>query len=185
MNKEQLIAMGLTEEQATQVLEGFKGYIPSSRFNEVNEAKKNAEALVAERDKQLAELKQAVGDNDSLKQQIEKLQLDNTKAQERYAATMKQLKVDGAVEVALASKGALSVKAAKALLDMSKITIEGDEIKGVTEQVEQLIKEQAFLFKETKPKGMNPGEGKNKQEPKPYDKMTYSERLAYLAAQGK
>lgn len=185
MNKEQLVALGLTEEQVNRVLEGFKGYIPQSRFNEVNEAKKNAEALVAERDKQLAELKQSAGDNDSLKQQIEKLQLDNTKAQEHYEATMKQLKVDGAVEVALASKGALSVKAAKALLDMSKITIEGEEIKGVTEQIEQLVKEQSFLFKKTTPTGMNLGEGKKTHEPKPYDKMTYSERVAYLAAQGK
>ena len=71
MTKEALIALGLTEEQASKVLEGYTGYVPKSRFDEVNEAKKKAEANVKERDKQLEELKKSSGDADALKAEIE------------------------------------------------------------------------------------------------------------------
>ena len=44
MTKEQLLEMGLSEEQADKVLaahkEELKGYIPKARFDEVNNAKK-------------------------------------------------------------------------------------------------------------------------------------------------
>ena len=84
MNKKQLLALGLTEEQADKVLAGFEGYVPSTRFNEVNEAKKNAEALLAERDNQLVELKKNLGENDKLKKQIETLEAENKTAKENY-----------------------------------------------------------------------------------------------------
>ena len=46
MKKEDLIALGLTEEQIEKVLnansEQLKGFIPKARFDEVNNAKKQA-----------------------------------------------------------------------------------------------------------------------------------------------
>lgn len=39
MNKEELIALGLTEEQANKVLEINKDMIPYTRFKEVNDEK--------------------------------------------------------------------------------------------------------------------------------------------------
>lgn len=54
MTKEQLLAMGLTEEQAGKVLaastEELKGYIPKARFDELNEAKKQSEEALTARD---------------------------------------------------------------------------------------------------------------------------------------
>lgn len=185
MNKEQLVGLGLTDEQATKVLDAFKGYIPASRFNEVNEAKKTAEAMVADRDAQLAELKKSVGNNEELKKQIETLQANNEKAQAQHKADLQRLKIDGAIETALASNGALSVKAAKALLDMGKITLEGDEVKGLKEQIEGVVKEHGYLFKTNTPKGMHAGEGKKDQKPKSVDEMNYSELVAYMAEGGK
>ena len=41
MNKEDLIAMGLTEEQAKKVMDSLDGnYVTKTRFNEVNEENK-------------------------------------------------------------------------------------------------------------------------------------------------
>lgn len=61
MKKEELIAKGLTEEQAKAVMdiytEEMKGFIPKSRFDEVNTAKADLEKQVADRDKQLKVLK--------------------------------------------------------------------------------------------------------------------------------
>lgn len=189
MNKEKLIALGLTDEQATKVLEGFKGYVPSERFNEVNEAKKNAEALVSERDKQINDLKKAAGSNEELKKQIETLQAENKSAKEKYDADLKALKIDNAINSALTGAGAKNLKAARALLDLEKITLDGEEVKGISEQIKTLTADEstAFMFAVKSdgktPSGMKAGEG-GKPNPKPVSEMNYSERVAYLAAGG-
>lgn len=189
MNKEKLIALGLTDEQATKVLESFKGYIPSERFNEVNEAKKKAEALVSERDKQINDLKKAAGSNEDLKKQIETLQAENKSAKEKYDADLKALKIDNAINSALTGAGAKNLKAARALLDLEKITLDGEEVKGISEQIKTLTADEstAFMFAVNSngntPSGMKAGEG-GKPNPKPVSEMNYSERVAYLAAGG-
>ena len=57
MDKQKLLEMGLTEEQADKVLEANKiqleGFIPKNRFDDVNKDKKKLEADIVERDKQL------------------------------------------------------------------------------------------------------------------------------------
>lgn len=189
MNKEKLIALGLSEEQATKVLEGFKGYIPPERFNEVNEAKKNAEALVAERDKQLAEIKKNAGNNEELKAQIETLQKENKAAKEKFESDLKALKIENAINAALTANGAKNLKAARALLDLEKITLDGDEVKGIGDQIKALLADDGskFLFDvkpaEIKPAGTKAAEGGNPAN-KPVSEMNYSERVAYLAAGG-
>ena len=54
MTKEQLLEMGLTEEQADKVLsahkEELKGYIPKARFDEINETKKDLEQQIKGRE---------------------------------------------------------------------------------------------------------------------------------------
>ena len=58
MKKEDLLAMGLTEEQADKVMDGLNGdFVTKSRFNEVNTELKAARTALSERDKQLEELK--------------------------------------------------------------------------------------------------------------------------------
>ena len=73
MKKEDFLKLGLTEEQATKAAEAsaeeLKGFIPKSRFDEVNEQKKKLEEDIKTRDKQLEELKKL--DAEGLKVQIE------------------------------------------------------------------------------------------------------------------
>lgn len=97
MTKEDLIALGLTEEQAGKVLDGYKGYVPKSRFDEVNNAKKAAEETIKERDGQLEALKKSSGDAEALKAEIAKLQGENKAAADRYAAEIKSMQVSSAV----------------------------------------------------------------------------------------
>ena len=57
MNKEDLIAMGLTEEQAKKVMDSLDGnFVTKTRFNEVNEENKTLKKSVSDRDKQLEDL---------------------------------------------------------------------------------------------------------------------------------
>ena len=58
MNKDELIKLGLTEEQATKLIEKYGNMIPQSRFNEIVEEKNKLKADLTERDKQLFELEE-------------------------------------------------------------------------------------------------------------------------------
>lgn len=195
MNKEKLMEMGLTEEQATNVMKELDGnYIPKSRFNEVNSELKQAKEQISERDKQLETLKSTAGDAEALKKQIETLQADNKAKDDAHAAEIKQLKIDGAVDKALSDAKAKNNKAVKALLNLEKAELAEDgTIKGLAEQIKALTEaeDSKFLFDvETSKggnkggfKGVKPGEKKDGvPDGKPdTSKMTYDELCAYLA----
>lgn len=148
MNKEQLQALGLTDEQISKILDGFKGFVPPARFNEVNEAKKNAEQQLCERDKQLADLKKSMAGNDDLNQKIENLQAENKAAREKYERDLASYKVSNAIDLALTQHGAKNLIAAKALINLESIKIDGDNITGIDEQIKKLEsdKDTSFLF---------------------------------------
>lgn len=151
MTKEELIALGLNDEQAGKVLEGYKGYVPKARFDEVNEAKKAAEDTVKERDKQLEDLKKASGDSEALKAQIAQLQADNKAAADKYAADLKAVQINNAVEKELTAAGAKNLKAVKALLEgLDKAELDGENVKGLADQIKKLKEEEGtkFLFEE-------------------------------------
>ena len=101
MKKEDLIAMGLTEEQAKKVMDSLDGnFVTKARFNEVNEENKTLKQSVADRDKQLEDLKKSSGDNAELKKQIETLQQQNADQKKAHDAEMAQLKLDNAIDAA-------------------------------------------------------------------------------------
>lgn len=167
MTKEQLIALGLTEEQANKVMESLNGnFVTKARFDEVNNANKQFKEDLKVRDQQLEELKKV--DAAGLQQQIEKLQGENKAAKENYDAQVKQMQVDNAVEKALSAAKAKNVKAVKALLDLANAELDGESIKGLDEQLKKLqeSEDSKFLFEAEssgKPafKGVKPGEGKD------------------------
>lgn len=172
MKKEDLVAMGLTEELAEKVAKAssdeLKGFIPKSRFDELNAEKKNLESSLADRDKQLADLKKEAGNSDELNQKIADLIKDNAEAKKAHEAEIMQLKIDNAVESALRESGALNTKTVKVLLDLDKAELSDDgTIKGLVDQIEKLkgADDSKFLFKasdgQPKPnvKGASPAQG--------------------------
>ena len=193
MRKEDLMKIeGMTDDLATKIAEAsaeeLKGYIPKSRFDEVNEAKKNAEALVKERDKQLEDVKKSTGDNEELKKQIETLQADNKAAKEKYEADIKQMQISNAVQVALKDAGAKNVTAIMALLtglDKAEIAEDGT-VKGLADQIQALQKSDSYLFdiknpEPPKPSGATPAGSGSTHVPgtitkEQFAKMGYKER---------
>lgn len=187
MKKEELVALGLSDEQAEKVLEGYKGYVPKSRFDEVNTAKKNAEKLVEERDAQIEALKTNNEANETLKAQIAKLQEDNKKAVEAKDAEIKKIKLDNAVQTALVGAGAKNAKAVLPFLKLDEVEFDDDgTVKGLNEKIEALktAEETSFLFNATKQQkfaGVTPKQqqknsnvGVTKEQ---FEKMGYKERL--------
>ena len=190
MKKEELMTVeGMTDAIADAVVkvssEELKAYIPKARFDEVNEAKKNAEALIKERDTQLEALKGASGDIDALKKQIEELQAANKTAKSEYDASIRKMQIDNAVNTALHAAGGKNTTAIKALLkglDKAELGDDGT-VKGLDEQIKALIKSDAYLFESkgsklagaTLPSG---GSGDPKAITKEaFSKMSYSEKV--------
>lgn len=169
MNKEELLKLGLTEEQANKVLEAnteqLKGFIPKARFDEVNNSKKQLEKDLNDRDTQLETLKNSSGDVETLKKTIETLQADNKEATEKYNAELANLKLNNAIDTALLGANAVNVKAIKALLNMDSIKLDGETLLGINEQLEALkaAEDSKILFKGAEQKngfsGVKPGEG--------------------------
>lgn len=150
MNKEALIAMGLTEEQATKVLEGYKGYVPQSRLNEVISERDNFKTQLTDVNTQLDKIKKEAGDNEALKKQIEDFKTEAKAKDEEHQAKLTQLKTDNILERELMTAGAKNVKAVKALLDMSKVKLDGETLIGLKEQIEaqKTAEDSKFLYNE-------------------------------------
>ena len=194
MKKEEFVKLGIDEETAKKCeaasQEELKGFIPKTRFDEVNNEKKKLELDLRDRDGQLETLKNSTGDVEAMKQQIATLQADNKAKDEAHAAEIKKMKVDAAVEAALTSSGAINAKAVVPFLkDLDKAELADDgTVKGLAEQIEALTKadDTKFLLtakKQTQVKGAKPGESGNEECDHGVDtsKMTYSEMMAYLA----
>lgn len=146
MNKEQLIALGMTAEQADSVIAGFGAMIPKTRFDEVNDAKKKLETDIAARDAQLEELKTAAGASEGLQTQIQTLQTANAEAKSQYESDLKDLTMTNAIKLAFTGK-VHDVDLAAGQIDKTKLVLDGDKVVGLDEQVTSLQESKAFLFK--------------------------------------
>lgn len=189
MKKEDLIALGLTEEQAKKVLDAVKDYVPKTQLAEVERERDGLKATVTERDTQLETLKKSSGDNETLQKQIADLQKANEDQQKAHEAEIAQLRLDNAVEAAILAAGGKNVKAVRALLDMSKLRLEKDgTVTGLSDQLKGVQKSDAYMFVEKQQqqqfKGFQPGASGDVKPDGEVDvsKMTYSEMVAYLEA---
>jgi len=192
MKKEDLIKLGLDEEIAQKVADAFaeylKGFIPKSRFDEVNEAKKKLEQDIKTRDEQLEALKKI--DAEGLQAEIEKLQKENQATKEKYESELKQIRLNNAVEKKLIASGAKNIKATKALLDLESVELDEDgNVKGLDKQIKKLqeSEDSSFLFdiqssNKQQFKGFKPGES---SDGTPVGKNPWSKEYFNLTEQGR
>lgn len=162
MTKEELKALGLTDDQISKIYEDYgKNYAPKSQLNEKLEALKLAEKEKGDMTKQLDELKKTNASNAELTKQIETLQQAAKDREKEYAGQLSKIRLDNAVERALTGAKARNVKAARALLDLADAKLdEKGEVIGLSDKIKALQKSDAYLFDAgTPPKGMKPGEG--------------------------
>lgn len=167
MKKEDLTKLGLDEATATKIAaaraEELKRFIPKVRFDEVNESKKELEEQVKARDKQLEGLKKSVGNAEALKTEIATLQGTIKTIKEDYEGKIKKMQIDNAVNAALTGANAKNLKAVRALLDLDKAELNGENIKGLDTQIKALQADEGtkFLFDASTPttfQGVKPGE---------------------------
>lgn len=157
MNKEQLIALGLTEEQADKVVAGFGTMVPKTRLDEKINEVKDLKTQLTDRDTQLEELKKI--DAEGLQAKITELQKANDDSKTAHEQQLKDVQMASALKLALTGK-VHDADLVSGLVDKTKIELNEDgTIKGgLDEQVKSLQEAKSFLFvPETKPSGIKPG----------------------------
>lgn len=142
--KEKLLKMGFTEEQIEKILSDFVTKEEYQKLEEKN--KKDVELL----NTQLEDLKKGAGVSEELKKQIETLQNENKAKEEEYKQEIYNIKLNNEVENLLNKAGSKNNIAVKALLlKMENIKLENDKIIGLSEQLEEVKKNNDYLFNAT------------------------------------
>lgn len=161
------------EKQVQKYLDG--DYVTKARFNEVNESKKELTTQLADRDKQLKDLKDSAGDNEALKKQIESLQKANKDQKAEFDAKTKALRLDTAVKLAIGDS-AQDTDIVASLINKEKLILgEDGKVTGLSEQLDALKKDKAFLFKSTgNPPKYDPNGSNNPPKNNPFKKETFN-----------
>lgn len=151
MNKEELIRIGLSPEQAASVLQLAKPYLDAqSHLDAANQELTQTRTTIAERDKQIEGLKTAGSDNKALQKQIAELQAANKEAENKYKAELLASRKSYAVKQALleAEQKPQNVKIVMDQIDMDKVFIDDNgNLTGFQEQQSRLLKDAPYLFK--------------------------------------
>jgi len=163
MNKEQLVALGLTEEQADKVITGYGHMVPKSRLDDKIQDLKDLQKTLEDRDKQLEELKKV--DAAKLQEEITKLQTANETLKTEYETKLTQREFDYALENALRDAKAKNPKAVKALLNSEGIKLVDGKLTGLDEQLKVLKTSDDYLFQSESLKGTTPVAGSQKGTP--------------------
>lgn len=160
MTKDELIAMGLSNEQADSVLKSHKkelegDYIPKNRFDEVNEKLKTANQTITSRDEQIENLKKFEGTNTELQQTITTLQQQNKEDREKHQEELDAIMKTQLVRDNIGSQKRVpySVDDVLGKLDMSKIQVDNGRLLGFSEQYEGMLKDKPHWFKPESTKG--------------------------------
>lgn len=184
MTKEELIALGLTEEQIAEVfkingkdVEKAKGDLATkeTELASVKEQLKTANTEIQSyKSMDIEAIKKAADDYKA------KFEAAEAKAKEE----LETLKFNHAIENALGAAKAKNVKAVKALLNIEGLKLNGDEIVGLKEQIDNLKKDNDYLFGETEPAGTGgskgggaKGGGAGSVTKEEFSKMSYSQRV--------
>lgn len=129
-----------------------KDFIPLSKFNDVNNSKKELENQIKQRDDQLSQLQKAVKGNEELTKQIESLQIANEKAKTDYEAQLLQLQKNHSLDNLLNGAGAKNKDALKGMLgDINAYEFKEGKHIGLEEKIAQIKKENAWLFESQVP----------------------------------
>ena len=144
MKLEELTKLGIPEDTAKQVVAMNETEIAAETKKLTD---KDAELTMAT-DK-INELTETVKKFDGV--DVDKMKSDIEGWSKKYAEDTAALKLDSALAKALAGCGARDADIVGKLLDRSIIKLDGDKLIGVSEQLERLKTDKAFLFGDSKP----------------------------------
>lgn len=140
MELKDLTALGITEEQANKVLEQHTAELTAEqqKYTDLNAELETAKGTISE----LTDKVKAFDGED-----IEGLKKAASDWESKYNVDIAALKLDKALELSLAGAKARDVDIVKSQLDSSLLKLDDDgKITGLTEQLDKLKADKAFLF---------------------------------------
>lgn len=153
MNKESLIAAGLTEDSAAKVMEMHQraidgNYVPKATFEAEREKSKSLTIQLADRDKQITELGTFKGTAEQLQTRVSELETQNKEAKDKFEADLLQYQKDAAIRFDIADR-VIDPDDVLPKLDQTKIVFKDGKIaSGLTEQLDELQKSKPHYFKQ-------------------------------------
>lgn len=180
MKKEDLIALGLTEEQADAVIAGYGQMVPKSRLDAKIQEVNDLKGQIAGYDTQLEELKKV--DAEGLQTKITELQQANENIKTEYEQKLQQREFDYALENALRDAKAKNTVAVKALLKTDAIKLVDGQFVGLEEQLIALKASDDYLFVAEGVRGKTPPGGQDGGKP---EKNPFSKEHWNLTEQGR
>lgn len=164
MKKEELIALGLSEEQAKTVMaeHGRTVTTLNAQISTLQASEKELQSQAAKHAEDLKVLQKNAGTSEELKQQIKQLQKENSDKEQQYQQELIDIQRNSALNQVLTESKVKNVKAVAALLDNDAITFKDGQLIGAKEQLENLMKTDTYLFDlGTKPGSYNPAGGES------------------------
>lgn len=154
--KEYLVSKGITEEQASTIVEGMpaeKYYLASEeklddRYTKLKQQKEQLEEQLTSNQTELNTLKESAKDNTELTQQLTELQTKFDESEKNSIAAMADKDKSYAIQSALREANALDDSLVISLLDKDTIKVTDEGVQGLKEQLEQIKENKAFLFKQ-------------------------------------
>ncbi len=150
MKREYLKGLGLEAETIDKIMsEHGKTVAAKDAKIELMESEKAelAENL-KQRDADLKDLTKKAAGNEDLKKQLDEMTSNYKTAKEEADARVAEIQKSSAIKLALANK-VHDVDIVTSQLNLDKITVDGDEVKGLDEQVTALQESKGFLFVES------------------------------------
>ncbi|WP_242510424.1 phage scaffolding protein, partial [Ligilactobacillus salivarius] len=153
MKREDLKNLGLTDEQIEKVMAEHGKDITSlqEKVNGLTNERDGLKSQLDERDQQLADLQKNSKNVDDLNEQIKQLQSDNKKANEEWQNKLATQTKNFKIEIALREAKSKNVKAVLPFIDTEKVTVDGDSLKGLDDQIKAIQQSDSYLFEEGKP----------------------------------
>ncbi|MDY8105901.1 phage scaffolding protein [Pediococcus pentosaceus] len=124
-----------------------------SQVDSLKSSNEDLTSQVSARDDQLDELSKQAGNSKELSTKIDELKQANQESNAIYEAKIATINKNNKIDLALRDAGARNPKAVRALLDESKVSVDGDNIIGLADQLKSLEDSDSYLFqsKDDKP----------------------------------
>ncbi|MEI8200743.1 MAG: phage scaffolding protein [Eubacteriales bacterium] len=150
LKKEDLIALGLTEEQATKIIEDQKDYVPRSRLKEETDTVAAINKQLADRDADIKKLQGEAGKGTDLETKLTALQAQYKTDTDALGKQLADQKLDAALDAVLSKAKARDLTSVKAHIKRDALKIKDDgTVEGL--DIDTLAKEKPYLFEiETK-----------------------------------
>ena len=139
-------------------------YVDKDKFDALDEQLKTANTTIDD-------LKKSNKDNEELQTKV----TDYESKVSDYEKQIQDMQFNYAVDGALKGANVRNTKAIKALLNLENVKLDGENILGLTDQLEELKKSDSYLF-ETTVTGNDPKDGKS--NPAPQDTTDLRSALA-------